>query len=176
MKRDESYNYIVNTRDVCGSHLLLELLHEFVQYYDGFESTIHTNGLIEASRCYFYNVPYQSVMQMVNIMVNARTLVETQSCIGPIDGDTDFGRGCKCKQAFPYSYPTVYESAKSITAKMCDWCHVTNSKDRKLKLCKGCGVAAYCCRKHQKLQWKKSHRFVCGVIGSWQQTLRSLGS
>ena len=56
---------------------------------------------------------------------------------------------------------------KHLKKKKCGWCEVNNKEllnnnpmKEKLKLCK-CKKIYYCCRKHQKNDWKKMHKFHC---------------
>mmetsp|Transcript_27241 Transcript_27241/g.31147 ORF Transcript_27241/g.31147 Transcript_27241/m.31147 type:complete len:344 (+) Transcript_27241:119-1150(+) len=47
----------------------------------------------------------------------------------------------------------------------CYWaCKTTNGRenqDFQLKTCAGCGIVKYCCKEHQKLDWKWEHRGEC---------------
>ena len=54
-----------------------------------------------------------------------------------------------------------------VKNKECGWCYINNEelkakkkKNKKLKICR-CKKIYYCCRNHQKRDWKSKHRVIC---------------
>ena len=80
-----SKNLIVHITCGCEEELK-RALHEnalFVQYYDGFESTMSREGVKQSTRNYYYDVEHNDLVQMVTHLQSVGTGFEYKIKILP---------------------------------------------------------------------------------------------
>ena len=65
----------------------------------------------------------------------------------------------------------ITEGSDSLMQHVCWECNT--SKGEGLQKCSGCGVAKYCCRKHQSKAWKEGHRHSCLRLKTMHDTLKA---